>query len=99
MEHLGPDVPLHFSAFHPDWKMLTVPHTPKATLSRSREIALRTGLHYVYTGNVHDFAGSSTYCPECGATLVGRDWYELSTWSLTDDGACAACGREIAGVF
>jgi pyruvate formate lyase activating enzyme len=99
MEHLGPDVPLHFSAFHPDWKMRDIPATPKATLSRSREIALETGLHYVYTGNVHDFKGSSTYCPGCGEILIGRDWYVLSTWTLTSDGCCGNCGEKIAGVF
>ena len=101
-DNLGADVPLHFSAFHPDWKMLDTPATPKSTLSRAREIALRNGLHYVYTGNVHDFEGSSTYCPNCGDTLIGRDWYQLSTWNLRPQGrrhACAGCGTEIAGVF
>ena len=99
MEHLGPDVPLHFSAFHPDWKMRDVPATPGATLTRSRAIALEAGLNYVYTGNVHDFEGSSTYCPDCGETLIGRDWYTLSTWNLAHDGSCGSCGRRIAGVF
>ena len=99
MEHLGPDVPLHFSAFHPDWKMRDVAATPGATLTRSRAIALEAGLNYVYTGNVHDFEGSSTYCPDCGETLIGRDWYTLSTWNLAHDGNCGSCGRRIAGVF
>ncbi|HSG58685.1 MAG TPA: AmmeMemoRadiSam system radical SAM enzyme, partial [Woeseiaceae bacterium] len=81
-DQLGAEVPLHFSAFHPDWKMLDTPATPKSTLTRAREIALRNGLHYVYTGNVHDFAGSSTYCPNCDDILIGRDWYQLSTWNL-----------------
>jgi len=99
MDHLGPDVPLHFSAFHPDWKMRDIAATPRATLTRSRAIAMETGLHYVYTGNVHDFKGSSTYCPDCGETLIGRDWYILSTWKLTHDGHCGNCGRRIAGVF
>ena len=99
MEHLGADVPLHFSAFHPDWKMRDIPATPKATLSRSREIALEAGLNYVYTGNVHDFKGSSTYCPGCGEILIGRDWYVLSTWALTSDARCDNCGEKIAGVF
>jgi len=102
MEYLGPDVPLHFTAFHPDWKMTSLPGTPLGTLTRSRDIALKAGLRYVYTGNVHDFKGSSTYCHRCGEVLIGRDWYELSTWNLKRDGvraACRSCGNEIAGVF
>ena len=98
-EHLGADVPLHFSAFHPDWKMMQTPRTPMKTLTRSREIALRSGLHYVYTGNVHDFEGASTYCPGCGEMLIGRDWYRLSSGKLLPGGACGACGTKIAGVF
>ena len=101
-EHLGPDVPLHFTAFHPDWKMPSIPATPKSTLTRSRDIAREAGLRYVYTGNVHDLAGSSTYCHACGETLIGRDWYELSTWNIvTDDGeaACRHCKTPVAGVF
>ena len=99
VENLGPDVPLHFTAFHPDWKMLDKLHTPASTLARARAIARRNGLRYVYTGNVHDFEGGSTYCHSCGATLIGRDWYELSTWSLADEGRCADCGAACAGVF
>ncbi len=99
VEHLGCDVPLHFSAFHPDWKMMQTPRTPMSTLTRSREIALEAGLNYVYTGNVHDFRGSSTYCPGCGEILIGRDWYNLSTWRLLPGGSCEACGEKIAGVF
>jgi len=102
MEHLGPDVPLHFTAFHPDWKLLDQPSTPTSTLTRSREIALKNGLRYVYTGNVHDFTGSSTYCHNCGSMLIGRDWYELSTWTLEHDGSraiCGHCGKPVAGVF
>jgi len=102
VEHLGPDVPLHFTRFHPDWKMADRAVTPTATLQRSRAIGLQNGLHYVYTGNVHDPAGSSTYCPRCGATLVGRDWYELSTWNLVlddENAACRDCGAIVAGVF
>ena len=99
---LGADVPLHFSAFHPDWKMLDTPPTPSRTLRRAREIALGNGLHYVYTGNVHDPRGSSTYCHRCGETLIGRDWYELSTWQLklcAQGAICANCGAAVAGVF
>ena len=99
MENLGPDVPLHFSAFHPDWKMLDKPNTPHASLFRAREIAKRVGLRYVYLGNIHDFAGSSTYCHKCGEVLIGRDWYELSTWSLTTQGNCKRCGTLCHGVF
>ena len=101
-ERLGPDVPLHFSAFHPDWKMMDIPPTPLQTLRRSREIALRNGLHYVYTGNVRDFPSSSTYCHSCGETLIGRDGYELSTWNIDQAGgraACMSCRAEVAGLF
>ena len=98
-EKLGPDVPLHFTAFHPDWKMLDRPPTPPATLTRARHIALANGLHYVYTGNVHDRDGGSTYCPGCGIRLIERDWYQLGVWRLTASGACAHCGAKIPGVF
>lgn len=96
---LGPDVPMHFTAFHPDWKMRDKPSTPAATLTRARKIALKNGVRYAYTGNVHDEAGGSTYCHKCGNKLVGRDWYVMTAWDLTDDGACAACGTPCAGVF
>ena len=97
-ERLGVDVPLHFSAFHPDWKMLDRPPTPPATLTRAREVALGNGLRHVYTGNVHDRAGQSTYCHACGALLIERDWYELGAWNLTD-GRCGSCGEPCVGVF
>ena len=99
VERLGPDVPMHFTAFHPDYRMLDRPPTPPATLARARRIALRNGVRHAYTGNAHDPEGQSTYCHGCGEVLVGRDWYRLSTWSLTDDGACARCGTRCAGVF
>jgi pyruvate formate lyase activating enzyme len=99
VEKLGPDVPMHFSAFHPDWKMMDVPSTPKQTLIRAREIAMQNGVHYAYTGNVHNAAGDSTYCHHCGETLIGRDWYVLTDWRLTADGKCASCGTPCAGVF
>jgi len=98
-DNLGPDVPMHFSAFHPDWKMRDVPATSPRTLSRAREIALRNGIRYAYVGNVHDPAADSTYCHECGEMLIGRDWYELSLWNLTGDGRCRSCGAPCAGVF
>ncbi len=96
---LGSDVPLHFTAFHPDWKMQDRPATPLATLQRARAIAQAHGLRYVYTGNVHDETGGSTYCPGCGARVIGRDWYEITGWQLDAAGRCAACGTRIAGRF
>ncbi|TCO82390.1 pyruvate formate lyase activating enzyme [Plasticicumulans lactativorans] len=99
MEQLGPDVPLHFTAFHPDWKLTDVPHTPPATLTRARDIARRAGLHHVYTGNVHDRDGGSTWCSGCGTRLIGRDWYELDVWNLDARGHCRSCGTPCPGVF
>jgi len=99
VEELGPDVPMHFTAFHPDWKMLDIPATPLSTLEQAREIALGNGVRYAYTGNVHDKAGESTYCHGCGQRLIGRDWYVLSEWNLTADGHCNRCGAPCAGVF
>ena len=97
--HLGLDVPLHFTAFHPDYKMTATPHTPAETLIRARQIARRNGVRHAYVGNVHHEAGDSTYCHNCGGRLIGRDWYELTDWRLTDDGACRDCGTRCAGVF
>ncbi len=99
VERLGPDVPLHFTAFHPDWKMQDRPPTPPSTLSRARDIAIKNGVRYAYTGNVHDPRGGSTYCHHCGELLIGRDWYVLSQWNLTEDGCCRFCGTHCAGVF
>ena len=99
VDRLGPDVPLHFTAFHPDYKMTDRPHTPAATLTRARDMAVRNGLRYCYTGNVHDTTGSSTYCHGCGIRLIERDWYELGEWKLTDQGLCTACGTPLPGVF
>jgi pyruvate formate lyase activating enzyme len=99
VEHLGPDVPLHFSAFHPDFKMLDVPPTPPATLTRARRIALANGLRFVYTGNVHDLEGGTTTCPGCGAAAIERDWYEIRRYRVTGDGHCTTCGTPIVGVF
>jgi len=96
---LGPDVPWHFTAFHPDYKMLDRAATPPATLVRAHEIAGAHGLRYVYTGNVHDRARGSTYCRACGSVLIGRDWYELTAWNLTSDGRCATCRTACAGIF
>ena len=99
VEHLGPDVPMHFTAFHPDYRMRDRPPTPPSTLQRARRIALRNGVRYAYTGNVHDPEGGSTACHGCGETLIGRDWFELSEWALTADGRCRSCGTSCAGVF
>jgi pyruvate formate lyase activating enzyme len=99
MEHLGPDVPLHFSAFHPDFKMLDVPATPIATLQRARAIAKRCGLHHVYTGNVHDIAGDTTSCVGCGEPLIVRDWYNILEYRVTKTGTCPRCARALAGRF
>lgn len=98
-DELGPEVPLHFSAFHPDFRMMDTPPTPPLTLTRAREIGLHNGLRYVYTGNVHDPAGQSTYCHQCGEVLIQRDWYRLGKWGLDAAGSCQACGTPCPGVF
>jgi pyruvate formate lyase activating enzyme len=99
VENLGPDVPMHFTAFHPDHRMLDRPATPPETLSRARSIAMSNGVRYAYTGNVHDEEGGSTYCHACGERLIGRDWYALTDWGLDETGACTRCGARCAGVF
>ncbi len=96
---LGPDVPLHFTAFHPDYKMVDVPHTPAATLTRARRIALAEGLRYVYTGNVHDREGGTTFCHGCGKPLIVRDWYEILSYAVTADGGCRHCATPVAGRY
>jgi pyruvate formate lyase activating enzyme len=98
-DSLGPDVPVHFTAFHPDYKMLDVPHTPGSTLSRARRIARSNGLRFVYTGNVHDREGGTTYCPGCGDAVVVRDWYDIGRYHLDDRGGCRSCGTRLPGVF
>ncbi len=99
LHNLGPDVPLHFTAFHPDWKMTDVPATPPATLTRARDIALRAGLRYVYTGNVHDEGGGTTSCPSCGEPVIVRDWYQIKSYRLTEEGACGHCGARLPGRY
>jgi pyruvate formate lyase activating enzyme len=99
VERLGPEVPMHFTAFHPDFKLLDVPPTPPATLSRARTIALANGVRFAYTGNVHDASGGSTFCPACGELLIGRDWYELTAWHLDGEGRCGRCGARCPGRF
>jgi pyruvate formate lyase activating enzyme len=98
-ENLGSEVPMHFTAFHPDFKLRDLPHTPASTLSTARSIAQENGVLFAYTGNVHDKAGGSTFCPSCGELLIGRDWYVLSEWNLDESGACLSCGAELPGVF
>ena len=110
VERLGPDVPMHFTAFHPDYKMRDIPATPPTTLARARKIAIANGVRYAYTGNVHDEKGGSTYCHACGERLIGRDWYVLTKWNLEvpeasegaagrSMGTCTNCGAECVGVF
>jgi pyruvate formate lyase activating enzyme len=98
-KELGLDVPLHFSAFHPDYKMTDIPSTPSETLIRARQIAQSAGLRYVYTGNVHNREGDTTYCPSCNTPLIERDWYEIKQYRLTPDGHCPDCNTQIAGHF
>src|SRR5262249_2434498 len=98
-EDLGPHVPLHFSAFHPDFKMLDVPPTPASTLVRARELAKKAGLTHVYVGNVHDREGDATYCPGCGDAIIERDWYQLLAYRLDEHGHCPKCGYALEGRF
>ena len=99
LRELGPDVPLHFSAFHPDWKMRDIPPTPPATLHRARALAKRLGLHHVYTGNVHDREGDTSWCSHCGEALIERDWYQIEGWHLDKRGACKHCGTPLPGHY
>ena len=99
LNEMGAATPLHFSAFHPDYKMRTLPATPLETLVKAREIALGMGLHYVYTGNVYYAPGDTTYCKNCGKALIERDWYNLSSYRLDHQGCCLYCGTKLAGHF
>ena len=99
VENLGPDVPWHFIAFYPAWKMQDVPPTPESTLTKAREIAMKAGMRYVYTGNISDEAGGSTYCHQCGNKLIGRNAYLITEWNLTGDNLCKACATPCSGVF
>jgi pyruvate formate lyase activating enzyme len=96
---IGVDVPLHFSAFHPDYKMTGIPATPPAKLTEARRIAQSAGLQHVYTGNVHDTDGDTTYCASCHTPLIVRDWYAIRDYRLTESGACPKCGTPLAGHF
>ena len=99
VRELGVDVPLHFTAFHPDYKMTDTPRTPAATLTRARGIAMRAGIRYVYTGNVHYRTGGMTFCPGCGMAVVERDWHEILRYELTPDGDCRHCGGPLPGRY
>jgi pyruvate formate lyase activating enzyme len=99
VERLGPDVPMHFTAFHPSYKMLDLPPTPSSSLTRARKIATDNGVRFAYTGNVHDESGGSTICSGCSQVLIGRDWYRLTRWNLTADGCCTNCGSTCPGRF
>jgi pyruvate formate lyase activating enzyme len=99
VDNLGCDVPMHFSAFHPDFRMLDKLPTPPQTLTTAREVALKNGISHVYTGNVHDATGGSTWCPQCEALLIERDWYQLGRWHLDAQGCCKSCGYHLSGVF
>jgi pyruvate formate lyase activating enzyme len=99
VDNLGDDVPHHFTAFHPDFKMRDVPPTPPSTLDRARTIAMDNGERYVYTGNVRDTTGQATYCLGCGTVLMERDWFQLGRWGLDEGGRCASCGTRCPGVF
>ena len=99
LAELGPDVPLHFSAFHPDFRMLGVPPTPPGTLRAARAVALDAGLHFVYTGNTSNPAGATTSCPMCGCVLIERDRYAVLAYRVTPDGRCPSCDRVVPGRF
>jgi len=99
VDELGPEVPIHFTAFHPDWRLRDHPPTPPAALHRARDIAQANGARYAYTGNIRDFAGENTCCPECGTILIGRRSYAITAWNLTPEGGCRNCGAPCAGVF
>ena len=96
---LGDEVPLHFTAFHPDFKMTDKPRTPAATLIRAREQARRAGLKHVYTGNISDPASQATLCAGCGGVVIERDGYRLGRWNLDDEGRCRTCRHPLAGRF
>ena len=99
VRELGTEVPLHFTAFHPDYKLTDIEHTPASKLTRARDIALKAGIRYVYTGNVHDRTGGTTFCPGCGKPVIVRDWHDILSYALTDDGRCRHCEAQLPGRF
>jgi pyruvate formate lyase activating enzyme len=98
VEELGPDAPMHFTAFHPDYKVLDRAPTPPQTVTRARAIARQNGIRFAYTGNVHDREGGSTHCAECGTLTIERDWYALDRYALDNEGRCRACGARMPGI-
>jgi pyruvate formate lyase activating enzyme len=98
-KELGTDVPLHFTAFHPDYKMTLIPATPASKLTEARQIAQVAGLHHVYTGNVHDLSGGTTLCAKCEQPLIARDWYQIREYAVTEEGECPHCGTKLSGHF
>lgn len=98
LENLGDEIPLHFTAFHPDFKMLDKTRTPASTLNMARNIAIKSGIKYVYVGNVHNLEGQTTYCPNCNEPLIIRDWHSVIDNKLKD-GKCWKCNTKIAGRF
>ncbi|NMB80935.1 MAG: AmmeMemoRadiSam system radical SAM enzyme [Ignavibacteria bacterium] len=98
VNNLGDEVPLHFTAFHPDFKMRDKSSTPAATLKRSRDIAKKIGIKYCYLGNIHDPNGQTTYCPSCNSPVIKRDWHSVLQYNLID-GSCSKCGKKISGIF
>ena len=99
VENVGPDVPLHFSAFHPDWKMRDVPRTPASTLQRAWEIARGEGIRFVYIGNIRDREGGITFCPGCGDSLIVRDWFDVCENTVGESGQCPRCATVLPGVW
>jgi pyruvate formate lyase activating enzyme len=99
VNELGTDVPMHFTAFHPDFKMTDIGPTPADTLMRARDIAMRGGVEYVYVGNVTDKNSNSTWCPNCRHLLIERRSYQLGAWGITPEGTCEKCAHPIPGVF
>lgn len=99
LEHLGPQVPWHFSAFHPDFKMMDKGKTPPGTLIRARDIAMQEGIQYPYVGNIHNRAADSTYCHHCHQLVIGRNWYEIDEYGLDDQGKCNQCRTQLPGRF
>jgi len=97
LAHLGPDVPLHFTAFHPDFKLRDKPRTPPETLHQARRIAREVGLRYVYEGNIFSDAANTT-CPGCGNLLVKRSWHDVMQNRIRKS-ACPDCGFQIPGVW
>jgi pyruvate formate lyase activating enzyme len=98
LSEVGPDVPVHFTRFHPDYKLLNLAPTPVATLEKARDMALARGMHYPYVGNVPGHPGNHTYCPGCGRQIITRNGFFVTALYLKD-GCCQFCGEKIAGVW